>query len=341
MNRRVPCAGLAIVVLAGLSAPWLAGEARAQADPVGAMPGVRANASVEPGIAKLGEPLMYRGRVVSSWRGMSFKFVPPEVQDDFVWGPIRARIAAGQVPPRLGAGPAPAPGPDTFLVEIPLQVFRTGAVTVPGLRFESHANNGATALHRLPAVQLVLTSVLSAADSNADLRPVRGPIGAPWWERIPWPLVIAAVLLIAAIVWLVRRARSGMKRPAPFVAPPPPHPAAVALAELATLRRLGLPAQGRFADHAFQLSRLLRRFLEATAFTPRPGDTTGELIAHLEASDLAREDLEQLAGLLRIWDRVKFGRAPSSPDDASRAEQAVENLARRALPSAAPRAEAA
>ena len=70
------------------------------------------------------------------------------------------------------------------------------------------------------------------------------------------------------VLWLVRRKR----RPAPVPAPPArvADPIADALRDLASLRRLGLPGQGRFAEHAFLLTRIARRFLEATAGARAP-----------------------------------------------------------------------
>jgi hypothetical protein len=41
------------------------------------------------------------------------------------------------------------------------------------------------------------------------------------------------------------------------------------------------------------------------------------------------DDLDQLSGLLGIWDRVKFARAPLTAAEAERAEGAVEAFLRR------------
>ena len=98
----------------------------------------------------------------------------------------------------------------------------------------------------------------------------------------------------------------------------------MALEALEALRRLRLPEQGRFAGHAFELTRILRRFLEATQGTPRPGDSTPELVVHLGATQLAPAERKRVAELLAAWDRVKFACAASSPEEARSAEYAVE-----------------
>ena len=104
--------------------------------------------------------------------------------------------------------------------------------------------------------------------------------------------------------WCVRFAAAAAPRSAAPVITPL-EPAHAALAALAELRALDLPAHQRFAEHAFRLGQILRRYLEAPWPMTRPGDTTPELVRHLEAEGLSSEDVRRLAGLLRVWDRVK------------------------------------
>jgi hypothetical protein len=106
-------------------------------------------------------------------------------------------------------------------------------------------------------------------------------------------------------------------------------PAAEALRALFTLRAKKLPAQQLFGEHALELTAILRRFLEATVTTPRPGDTSGELLDRLRGSRQHPDDLERLEGLLGLWDRVKFARAPLTEVEAAKCEEAVEGYVRR------------
>jgi hypothetical protein len=222
----------------------------------------------------------------------------------------------------------------TVFVEIPVQAFELGRISIPGLRMEVDEGPGPR-VSRLPTATLEVVATLSAADSNADFRPVHGPLAAPWWERVPWIWVIASLLGILAVVgllvWLRRRKRRPGEAPAPITAI---DPLAEALAALAALRVLNLPEQGRFAEHAFRLGQILRRYLEAIVRTTRPGDTTPELLRHLEQAGLEPDDLTRLGGLLRVWDRVKFAREPFTLDEAIRAERAVEAFLRRPTRSA-------
>jgi hypothetical protein len=126
---------------------------------------------------------------------------------------------------------------------------------------------------------------------------------------------------------------------APARAPVPLRdPLTEALAELKALRLERLPERGQFEEQAFRLGRLLHRFLERVEGSPRPGDTTPELVGRLAHGRLEPPEVQRIEGLLTRWDRVKFARAATSVEEAVRAEYAVKEMVRRI---AAPPAERA
>jgi hypothetical protein len=286
-------------------------------------PPVHLHAYITPSPARLGQQLVYRAY---AWvpRGGRITFAPPEPGGDFTWGEAKAgRVTHGYW------------YSDSAWVEVPLEVFRTGHVAIPGLAVQLvPGTNGGATVTRLPTLQLLVVPTLTAADTNATLRPLHGPLVAPWWERMPWRYVVFAALLIALAFalwrWLDRRRRKPVLAPAPIAhARPAIDPSAEALAALAKLRDQALPEQGRFGEHALALTRIQRRFLERTLGTPRPGDTSPELLMRLRASQLEPEDVTRLEGLLGLWDRVKFARAALDAGEAHRCEDAVERLVRR------------
>ena len=143
------------------------------------------------------------------------------------------------------------------------------------------------------------------------------------------------VLGLLLALWVATRRRRPVKEAAPAVAR---DAWAEALRGLAQLRALDLPGRGRFGDHALALTSILRRFLEATEGTPRPGDTTSGAVERLQSARIGPQDMRLVVELLRGWDRVKFARAPSTPEEARRAERSVESFVRRRAPSPAQRA---
>jgi hypothetical protein len=307
---------------------------------------LRAHAGITPAVLKLGERGVYRGWVAGTTGARGWiRIQPPEPNDDLTWGEPSTWSPAGgwslfgqrhrKTPDAQGR--FTTGGWDTVFVEVPVQFFRYGRFAVPGLQIEV-SDGRASRLFRLPMVNITVVPTVTASDSNARFREVHGPLAAPWYERVPWTWVALGVALLAAIVAAIAAWRRRGRGPAiPGVAAPSTlEPAAEALAALAALRARHLPEHGQFIEHAFALGRLLRRFLERTTETPRPGDSTPELVRHLEQGGLSADDVKLLADLLRVWDRVKFAREPFTLEEAIRAERASESFIRRTSTPAAP-----
>jgi hypothetical protein len=296
---------------------------------------------MRPAMARLGEPVTYRVEVIGGfWANTPVTWLAPDSGSSFSWGEPRSGVSKGRArqAARFGRGARTGQiqesSPDTAWVEVRLQVFELGVVSIPGIGFRYSPARGlqpTLEVARAPTARLIVIPVLTPADSNATLRGLHGPLAAPWWERVPWLWIVVALAALV-VAWLWIRALRRRRKIAPTQAPTkiPLAPAAEALAALAELRGLELPRHGRFAEHAFRLGQILRRFLEATVPTTQPGDTTPELVRHLGDAGLSTEDVKRLAGLLRVWDRVKFAREPFTFDEAMRAETAVESYVKRA-----------
>jgi hypothetical protein len=289
------------------------------------------HAGVRPPFTVLGGSVTYRGWVAIGPSDRA-RWSPPATGEVVTWGTPRA----GRAPMRsnLGTGPWPA---DSFWVEIPLQIFATGPITIPGVEFTVEGPGSPLRRGQLPAIHIGVEPRVGAGDSTADLRPPRGPLAAPWWERVPWTWVFAGGVLLALAIALVRRLRKKRSMPArtPAIAAARRRdPAAEALADLAALRRMGLLDQGKFDEHALRLSRILRRYLEATRGGLRPGDSTTELLRRLQAAATGGEDVERLRTLLRRWDGIKFARLESDVEEGQRCEEAVRDLVVRGARSA-------
>ncbi len=330
--RRRGAAGsrvLALALLAGLATPAGARLAVPPAARGQSAAGYACQAALTPSVTRLGARVVYRGRVEVPGR-TELRWEPPVSDGVLEWGGPRARrIAHFEGSMGRAAGDEL---PATMEVEIPLQVFATGYVGVPGLGFRVRERGGDWRRGHLPVVRLGVAPVIAADDTAARLRPLRGPLAAPWWEVVPWRWVGAGAAVLVALGLLVRWLRRPRRARAPVAASAPRAPARppgeTALAALAALRARRLPEAGRFAEHALELTGILRRYLEASGAAVRPGDSTPELVAHLDAASLAPAELGRLAGLLAAWDRVKFARAASDVAEAHGAETAVEEWVR-------------
>ena len=271
-------------------------------------------ASVDPPIAEIGERVTYRGRVALPLGHGRVRWVRPDSVEALTWGPLRARIATTREGSRKNATSKDsriAPTLDTLIVETTLQAFRAGVLRIPGLVFEEVRPEGAVR-RRLPDVPLSVTSILAANDSNPQLRPPRGPIAAPWWERVPWmmggtrgaadrgPRALrdrgSSAGGRSERRWRCRR-RSIRRR--------------ARWPSIAALRTRGLPTRGDFDAHAFELTRILRRYLEVDAHAQPPGRHDAGAARSASPGSASTTGLEhaRLADLLRHWDVVKFARA--------------------------------
>src|ERR1044072_7503895 len=158
--------------------------------------GVPMRGRLVPAPARLGEAITYRGTVLVT-PSVRVHFEPPASAGALTW----SHLHAGRLRPNWFTGPASL---DTVWFEAQLQVFETGPVAVPGPVVQLSTLPGTTrpGTTRLPTARVVVIPTLTAADSNAELRALHGPVAAPWWERVPWSTIVAGVMMVTALVLL-------------------------------------------------------------------------------------------------------------------------------------------
>ena len=138
-----------------------------------------------------------------------------------------------------------------------------------------------------------------------DIRDIRGPVNVP----DPWRLLLLAgaiILLIALLIWLIRRYLR--KRGAtPEIAIIPPYERA--LSELAAARRL--LETGQDTKFIIHVSDCLRKYLEGQFDVPAPERTTEEFLAEISQHTLLAGNLAKaMQKFLQLCDLVKFARRP-------------------------------
>jgi len=190
-----------------------------------------------------------------------------------------------------------------------LKAPRTGTYLIPGVEapWVTEDQQVGTAGTGPILVEASHTSV-DDGDGAAELRDIKPP--APADAKLsPWLWALGALLAGAALMTLVLR-----RRRVP-VEPPPPPPHEVALAALAQLRQADRLQQEDQGPFAYEVSAILRRYLEAR-FTFRAWRmTTAEVLRALPPALLATRGLEvSVREVLEASDRVKFAgeRVPNS-----------------------------
>jgi len=172
----------------------------------------------------------------------------------------------------------------------------------------------------VPPVTVRVESLLDKSGEEDQLRDIKPPVSI---ARPKTPYYIGAGIagmaaLCAAAVWLVRRRRSR-------AAEPPLPPWQVAYAQLARLREMDLPGEGKIDLYYVYLSDIVRHYIENRFGLRAPEMTTEEFLAVVAGGVGLPQGHEQLlTTFLSNCDMVKFARyGPSREEMMSAFESAV------------------
>jgi len=144
--------------------------------------------------------------------------------------------------------------------------------------------------------------------ATATLRDIRGPVAIAEWTTLL--VVLAALAVVALVVWL------GLRRRRPAVAAAPAKtPSELARERLTAARALMDPARAR--EFSQVVSEAVRDYVEGRFGARAPRRTTDEFLreaAREPGSELGRHAL-LLDAFLHCCDLVKFARAPLTRDE--------------------------
>lgn len=210
---------------------------------------------------------------------------------------------------------------------VALAPFVPGETRIPGPVFSYEAPDGSKAVVRAPDVALTVSSRLPEGEDPGKLapkpeRPVRIPARSPWF----WVSIAAALAAAAGLVaWLVRR-RKRKEAVAGEAAPPPLPPDVELETALAALAARAAALDGDPRPFYSDLTHAAKRFLERHLGEPVLEWTTVETLRRLREKGAEPPREVALSDLLAGADRVKFGRAGSTPGDAVRALDGARHL---------------
>ena len=314
-----------LLLAAGLAAPALAATAPVIPEAT-VPPPVVVTATADRTAAAVGERVTveYAARIPAGARLRLAMLVAPErpegqpatagfVLDFEPLEPMRVEKAAG--------------GLVTARQAVRLAAFVPGETRIPGPVLEYVAPDGTKAILRPPALALTVSSRLPEGQDASQLapkpaKPVRIPPRSPWF----WASIAAALLTAAALVaWIARRRKrkaTGEEAPAP-----PPLPPDVELEQaLAALAARAASLDGDPRPFFSDLTHSAKRFLERHLGEPVLEWTTFETVRRLRELGAEPPREAALPELLAGADRVKFGRAGATRDEADRALASARHL---------------
>ncbi len=254
---------------------------------VGEVPGVRIDTKVGADSVTVGELLRVVHRV--SYPD-SLEILPPDAFDP---GTCRMISAVW----RDGAAEREE---KRFSKEAVLEVMTTDleAAFMPAARFGFVTPAGDTLVARARAVDVPVRHIASDA---AEPNPLK-----PQWEAprgYMWLLFVAAAVVLAVLaIWLWKK-----RKKSEVVVPPKPElpPDFVALRRLDEIERMGLLDKGEIKKHYTLVVDTLRTYVEKRYGVLAMDETTEELLADLNRSQIAVDGLESV---LREADLVKFAK---------------------------------
>ena len=193
---------------------------------------------------------------------------------------------------------------------IRMRVFSPGQRTLPSITLGYRLEGGPEKAEvSTEPVTITVASVLKSKQEDAS--DIKGQWLLPR-EWLPWLIVVAVALALAALafyLWRRFRRRPGAA-PAVPTAPvvPPEHAYDRALRELADLLAGGLLAEGRIKEFHVALSEIVKRFLGTLHGFDALDRTTRELMADLRARQLPEGLSEETYRFLCAADLVKFAK---------------------------------
>jgi len=152
----------------------------------------------------------------------------------------------------------------------------------------------------------------NAVTTASDIRDIKGPLDLP---SIMIYFIYAAlfILFIAGLFYL---AKYLLKRGRLFAAPPK-KPHELAYERLKALKEKNYVGQGKYKEYFFELSLIVRYYLEDRFSLKAPEMTTEEFIAKLkDTKDLEYETKNILRNFLSYCDLVKFAKHGPAEQDA-------------------------
>jgi len=185
-----------------------------------------------------------------------------------------------------------------------LAVYQPGEIKIPAFSFR-RVNSPDTSVISGDTMTVNIKSILPPDTTGMQIADIRGP--KRLWGPI-WPyLLIAAILALAifGIIWLRRKLRKAIAGPA--IPPIPPWEMALKrLDELKASRHLDF---GRFKQFYFELSMIVRAYIEGRFDTLAVESTTYEIENDPKLKALDRKLYDRLFELFNRADLAKFAKS--------------------------------
>jgi hypothetical protein len=191
---------------------------------------------------------------------------------------------------------------DSISFDYVVTTYKAENCTIPSLSYmvENGTDHDTLRTESIPLVVVPLCRTDSADIMDLKVQQVTGKQPLLWL----W-LLLAAVMLTVAVIAIRFFLRKLKKAPPP---PPPIPPYEEAMRALTALDAKQYPLKGMIREYAFELSEILKRYIERRFGTNAAEFTTEEMLAWLGISPLDKELKASMEWFFRAADPVKFAK---------------------------------
>lgn len=238
---------------------------------------------------------------------------------------------------------APQDGKKLWKQEYDLEIYLSGKYDIPALTvaFQDLREDAKDKAERHVTSEPITITVNSLLEGDFDpttFRDIKGPLALsePAAPQRLWIIGIAAVV-VGLLVWVLWRRRRRQQQPAIVI---PAHE--WALARLRELKGRGLIEQGQVHEFYFELSDIVRQYIERRFSLRAPERTTEEFLEDMKRDPtLSAQHKQVLREFLEAADMVKFAMYQPSGDQIDEALEAAQDFVHQTAPHMADRQVAA
>lgn len=187
-----------------------------------------------------------------------------------------------------------------------LDIYETGIYTIPAANI-GFRERGKEEWHDISTEEITVEvkSLLDESAESAEIKDIAGPRSVYDMRFMYIILAIAALIALIALIIIILKKRKKSKEAA--VPAPPAH--LIALESLRELMKKDYLKSGKIQEYYFELSDIVRHYLENRFYLKAPEMTTEEFLNYLRSTDKLRSEHKSLLReFLAHCDMVKFAR---------------------------------
>jgi hypothetical protein len=188
-----------------------------------------------------------------------------------------------------------------------IDIFETWEFTIPAAVIKYKARRDEEWKEAVTdEITVTVQSLLGETEQAAEIRDIKGPYNIKNFTYLYIALAVIAVISIVIAIYMIQKKRRGQEKITTPLSPPVHE---TALNALSALLDRNLINKGKIREFYFELSNIVRHYLEDRFYLKAPEMTTEEFLLHLKNSDkLNLEHKSLLREFLSHCDMVKFAK---------------------------------